>query len=223
VSNQTGGSPLRYTQLVDWYVTHTPANRGTTSYHRGGRSQPQAQMYWRTHDTSPAYSPPVAVVGYTRLGPNLTAIRTDVTLAARADRTAETLVPGSVTSLQITKRAIDGPDASPRTITVTDLNRIFPVVAAFDRIRGEYARSGGSACGSPAGLVYRYAVTFHWTGHTLAVSAGEPLCEMGRSLSLDGLRLPETLADGHQLVRALKAAFGLLKTRHARGRKTGFL
>jgi hypothetical protein len=198
--------PLPYAKLVSWYVAHTPADRNTTSYHRGGRSLPQAQMYWRIHSTPKAYSPPVEVVGYAKLGPHLTALRTDITLAARADRTKETLVPATVTSLQITKRAIDGPDASPRSITVTDPSRISPIVAAFDRVRGDYT-SGGTACGSPAGLIYRYAVTFHWARHTLVVAAGEPLCEIGRSHTLDGVKLPETLDEGHQLVRSLKTAF----------------
>jgi hypothetical protein len=198
---------LRYDRLVDWYVAHTPANHDTTSYHHGGKSVPQAEVYWQTHRAAKAYSPPAEVVAYTRLGPKLTAIRTDVTLAARADRTARTLVPTSVTSLQVTKRAIDGDDTSPKTVTVTDPSRIYAVIAAFNRVPGEYASVEPFGCGSPVGLVYRYAVTFRWPGHTLVVDAGEPLCEMGRKLTLDGVRLTQTLQEGHQLIRSLRATF----------------
>jgi hypothetical protein len=199
--------PRRYDALVSWYAANTPADRDTTSYHAGGKSVPEAEMYWRVHGTSKAYSPPTEVVSYARLGPKLTAIRTDVTLAARADRTSETLVPDNVTSMQISRHAIDGPDTAPTTVTVTDQNFIFAVVAAFDRVRGAYVPAGGSACGSPDRLIYRYTVTFHWPGHTLLVEAGEPLCELGRRLTLDGVKLPEPLEEGHALVKALKAAF----------------
>jgi hypothetical protein len=116
-------------------------------------------------------------------------------------------VPASVTSVQITRHAIDGPQTSPRSVTVTDQGRIFTVIAAFNRIRGEYASFEPFGCASPVGLVYRYAVTFHWPGHTLVADAGEPLCEVGRSLTLDDTKLPQTLQEGHQLVRSLKAAF----------------
>jgi hypothetical protein len=147
------------------------------------------------------------VVAYTALGPHTTAIRTDVTLAARADRTADTLVPATVTSLDITKRAIDGSDTTPTTVTVTDKGHILGVVAAFDRARGDYASIGFGPCGSPVGLVYRYAMTFHWPAHTLVVDAGEPLCGIARELTLDGSTLPQTLHDDRELDNALKAAF----------------
>jgi hypothetical protein len=199
--------PRRYDALVAWYAANTPADRDTTSYHSGGKSVPEAELYWRVHDTSKAYSPPTEVVSYARLGPELTAIRTDVTLAARADRTSKTLVPDNVTSMLISRHAIDGPDTAPKTVTVTDQNFIFAVIDAFDRVRGAYVPAGGSACGSPDRLVYRYSVTFHWPGHTLLVEAGEPLCELGRRLSLDGVQLPEPLEEGHAFVKALRAAF----------------
>jgi hypothetical protein len=199
--------PLRFDRLVDWYVVHTPANHDTTSYHHGGKSVPQAEVYWKTHQAAKAYSAPAEVVSYSRLGPNLTAIRTDVTLAARADRTAETLVPTSVNRLEITRRAIDGPDTSPRTVTVTDPSRILAVITAFNHVRGAYASLEPAGCGSPVGIVNLYAVTFHWPGHTLAVDAGQPLCEIGRRLTLDGAKLPQALTNSHNLSNSLRLAF----------------
>jgi hypothetical protein len=199
--------PLRYDRLVAWYVANTPADRDTASYHAGGRLAREAEVDWQTHHTSKAFSPPTDVVAYTGLGPHLTAIRTDVTLAARADRTAKTLVPTTVTSVQITRRAIDGTDTTPTTITTTDQSRIFHVIAAFNRVRGDYVSSESFGCASPVGIIHLYAVTFHWPGHTLAVGAGVPLCAIGRTLTLDGAKLPQTLSNSHVLNRALKVAY----------------
>jgi hypothetical protein len=199
--------PRRYDRLVAWYVARTTANRDTTSYHPGGRSGPRADFHWQTHHTSKAFSPPTDVVTYIRLGPHLTAIRTDVTLAARADRTVKTLVPAAVTSLQITKRTIDGTDTTPTTTTITDQASIFAVIAAFDRVRGAYVSTESFGCGDPVGIVHVYAVTFRWPGHTLAVGEGEPLCDVGRKLTLDGSQLPQTLTESHRLNAALEAAY----------------
>jgi hypothetical protein len=199
--------PLRYDRLVAWYVSHTPADRGSAYYADGTGPAPDAQIYWQTRHRSPAFSPPAEVVAYTTLGPHATAIRTDVTLAARVDRTADTLVPATVTSLAITKRAIDGPDTTPKTVTITDRSHILDVVAAFDRASGAYASVEPGPCGSPGGIVYIYAVTFHWPDHTLVVDPGQALCGVGRGLNLDGSQLPQTLEDDAELNNALSAAF----------------
>jgi hypothetical protein len=199
--------PLRYDRLVAWYAAHTPADPRTTRPPDSSRPAADAEVYWRTRASATAYSPPAEIVSYTRLGPHTTAIRADVTLAARADRTAATLVPAGVTSMEITKQAIDGPDTSPTTVAVTDRGRIFDVVAAFDHTPGGFASTEHDGCGSPAGIVYWYAVTFHWPEHTLEVDTGQPLCGIGRALTLDGTKLPQTVAAGHGLHTALKAAF----------------
>lgn len=200
--------PRRYDRLVGWYVAHTPAHRGSTLVPGTSKPSPEASMAWRTQPGSKSYSPPAEVVAYTRLGPHLTAIRTDVTLAARADRTAKTLVPATVTRLEITRRPIYGSENSPAAVTVTDRSRIFAVIAAFNRARGEYASVEPHPCGSPAGgRVHHYAVAFHWPGHTLVVDTGQPLCQIGRRLTLDGAHLPQTLTDSRKLDGALRAAF----------------
>jgi hypothetical protein len=199
--------PLRYDRLVAWYVAHTPADPRTTYVPGATTPSPDAQIYWQTHHRYPAFSPPAEVVAYTKLGPRTTAIRTDLTLAARADRALDTLVPATVTSLEITRRAIDGPDTTPTTVTITDQSHILDVVAAFDRARGDYASVEPGGCGSPVGIVYTYAVTFHWPAHTLVVDAGQALCGIGRGLTLDGSHLPQTLHDDTELDNALKAAF----------------
>lgn len=84
---------------------------------------------------------------------------------------------------------------------------IYPVVAAFDRVPGEYDAVEPFGCGSPVGIVYLYAITFRWAGHALAVDTGQPLCGIGRKLILDGARLPQTLTDDHTLDILLRAAF----------------
>lgn len=200
--------PRRHDRLVAWYVAHTPAERGTTLISGASRPSPEAEVYWQTQKVSKAYSSPAEVVAYTRLGPHLTAIRTDVTLAARADRTAKTLVPTTVTSLRITRSAMDRSGTSPETVTVTDQGHIFAVIAAFNRVPGEYASFEPHGCGSPGGRrAYYYAVTFHWPGHTLDVDTGKPLCQIGRSLTFDDARLPQTLTDSPKLNRSLRAAY----------------
>jgi hypothetical protein len=146
------------------------------------------------------------VVWYARLGAHRTAIRTHVTLAARYDRTSPTLVPATVTSIDITKSAIDGPATPPTNVTVSDPALLSSVVSAFDNLDGAFAHTTPAACGSPVGIVYVYAVTFHWPGHTLAVDPGAALCGIGRGLTLDHTKLPQTLADDHALDAALQAA-----------------
>ena len=199
--------PLSYRALVAWYDAHTPANV-SSAYTTGSPSpEPQGDLDWLTHDRSAAYSTPAVAVSYASLGPHSTAIRTDVTLAARYDRTAATLAPTSVTSIDITTSANDGPLRSPATVTVTDPASIARVVSAFNGLRGAYAQAP-MACGSPVGVVVDYVVAFHWPGHTLAVDPGAPLCGIGRALTLDGTKLPQTVADGAPLDTALQKAFG---------------
>jgi hypothetical protein len=198
--------PLRYDRLVAWYAAHTGANAGSAYLAGATTPAPDGELDWQTRDASSAYSAPVDVVAYTQLGPHLTALRTDVTLAARADRTAKTLVPATVTSIDITKQAIDGPNTSPTTVTVTDQMRVLAVVAAFDALKGDFASTRPGACGSPVGLVYTYAVTFHWPAHTLVVDPGQATCGVGRGLTLDGSHLPQTLQDDPELDNALRAA-----------------
>jgi hypothetical protein len=195
-----------YRRLIDWYAAHTPADRRETQYPNGTIAK-QAVLEWETHGRSPAYSPPAMIVAYTRLGAHSTAFRTDVTLAARADRTAHTMVPATVTRIEITRQAIDGPNASPNTVTVTDQADIDAVVDAFDRDPGAYQSTAESGCGSPVGIVYLYAVTFQWPHHTMAADTGEPLCGIGRKLTLDTTSLPQQLDDDDALDAALKAAF----------------
>lgn len=199
--------PRRHDRLVAWYVAHTPAVRGTTLIPGASKPSPEAQIYWQTQKTSKAYSSPAEVVAYTRLGPNLTAIRTDVTLAARADRTAKTLVPTTVTSLQITRSALNAANSPPETVTVTDQSHIYTVIAAFNNVPGEYTSVEPHGCHHPGRRTYYYAVTFHWPGHALDVDTGQPLCDVGRSLTLDDAKLPQTLTDSPQLNRALRTAY----------------
>ena len=199
--------PQNFNAVVAWYVHHYPADRDTASYHHGGRLASRASVHWQPHVTSKAFSRPTKVVSYVRLGPRMTAIRADVTLAARADRTSETLVPNSVTSLEIGKWTIDGKGGDPTFVTTTDQGNIFRVIDAFNQVPGDYASSESFGCASPVGVEHVYSVAFHWPGHTLTVDAGVPLCSVGRKLTLNGAKLPQDLANSHRLNRALKDAF----------------
>ncbi|GAB3774356.1 hypothetical protein FB382_003731 [Nocardioides ginsengisegetis] len=201
--------PLSYGDLVTWYDTHSPANTDSAFMGPGSTSpEPVGDLMWETHETSEAYSSPAVVVSYARLDDDTTAIRTDVTLAARYDRTAETLVPSTVTSVDITKSAIDGPSRAPVTATVTDPKLLARITSAFNDLNGAMAHTSPPACGSPSGLVFVYAVTFHWPRHTLEVDPGAALCGIGRGLSLDGSALPESLENDDTLDAALQAALG---------------
>jgi hypothetical protein len=199
--------PLSYGDLVAWYDAHSPANTGSAYADPDSTSPvPEGDLYWETRDPSAAYSSPAAVVSYARLDAHTTAVRTDVTLAARYDRTAETLVPSTVTSIDITRSAIDGPREPPTTATLTDPALLGDVGSAFNNLAGAFADATPSACGSPVGIVFAYAVTFHWPGHTLAVDPGAPLCGIGRGLTLDGTELPQSLEEDGSLDAALQAA-----------------
>ena len=198
--------PRGYHRLVDWYVAHTPTHRESTQY-PSGRTATESVLTWESHGPATAYSPPSKVVTYSRLTRHSTAIRTDVTLAARDDRTAATLVPPTVTRIEITRQAIDGPDASPSTVTVSDQRDLDAVLAAFDRVRGAYRSGGAFGCGSPVGIVYLYAVTFHWPHHTLVVDSGQPLCEIGRRLTRDGVVVHQRLDPDSPLDPVLQAVY----------------
>jgi hypothetical protein len=197
--------PLSYDDLVAWHDGQTPATTGSAYGPDSTAPVPEGDLYWQIHDTSEAYSSPAAVVSYARLALDSTAIRTDVTLASRYDRTAETLVPTTVTSIDITKAAIDGPSQLPTTATVTDPTLLTRVTSAFNDLDGAVAH-GPMPCGSPDDIVYVYAVTFSWPEHTLAVDPGAALCGIGRGLTLDGTKLLASLEEDGTLDTALQAA-----------------
>lgn len=198
--------PQGYHRLIGCYVARTSADRRSTQY-GSGRTATQATLVWGTRGPATAYSPPAMVVTYSRLTRRSTAIRTDVTLAARDDRTAPTLVPATVSRIEVTRQAIDGPDASPGTVSVMDQGELNAVIAAFDRVPGEYRSTEPSGCGSPVGIVYLYSVTFHWPQHTLVASTGQPLCEVGRKLTRDDVVLRERLDPESPLDEVLKSAY----------------
>jgi hypothetical protein len=197
--------PLPYRDLVAWYGSHSPADLASAYGPSSSSPEPDSDLYWKVPAGSAAYSSPAAVVSYERLGPNRTAIRTDATLAARYDRTATTLVPATVTSIDVTKSAIDGPPRPPTTETLTDPSLLMRVTSAFDHLDGATAHVS-MACGSPVGIVYAYSVTFRWPDHTLAVDPGSPLCGIGMGLTLDGTKLPQALEDDGTLATVLHAA-----------------
>ncbi len=196
---------MSYRELVHWYGAHSPANLGS-AYFPDGSLSPHGDLDWAIHVDTTAYSPPAALVSYAREGPNRTAIRTDVTLAARYDRTASTVAPRNVTRIDITRTVLGGP-ARPKAAAVTDPALLTRITAAFNNLTGAFARVGPAACGSPTSGTYVYAVTFHWRGHTLAVDPGTPLCGVGMGLTLDGVRLPQALEDNPSLDAALEGAF----------------
>jgi hypothetical protein len=201
--------PLSYTDLVAWYDAHSPADVASTFAPDASSPAPHATLDWEASTPSEAYSQPAAAVSYIRRGPHITAIRTDATLAARYDRTAETLVPGTVTSIDITKSAIDGEPRPPSSdATVTDPTRLTSIVSTFNDLPGAVANAEPGGCGSPVGIVYVYAVTFRWPGHTLAVDAGTELCGIGRGLTLDGTELTPTLENSEALDQLLDEAVG---------------
>ena len=200
--------PMPYRQLVDWYAARTPADDGSAYAGPDSSSpEPEGDLSWQVSARSGSYSEPAAVVSYARLGPRSTAIRTDATLAARFDRTAETLVPATVTAVDITRTAIDGPDRDPTTATVTDPALLARIVSGFDDLDGALARTTAVGCGSPVGIVHVYALVLHWPGHTMTVDPGQPLCGIGRSLSLDGTELREKLEGDDRLDALLESAF----------------
>ncbi len=144
--------------LVAWYDAHSPADVSSAYAPSSSSPEPDGDLYWQIPAHSTSYSEPAAVVAYARLGPNTTAIRTDATLAARYDRTAQTLVPATVTSIDITKSAIDGPAHPPTTATVTDPALLTRITSAFNDLDGAFANTETQGCGSPVGIVYVYAV-----------------------------------------------------------------
>ena len=188
--------PMSYDDLVAWYEDAVPDSFAEAD-----------GITWWTEAGTAAYTTPAVIVSVAHRGEVSTAMRVDVTLAARDDRTAVTYVPQGVTSVDLTRSFPYRPAPPPSTVTVVDRDRIESIVGAFNRLAGAPSRETGTACGSPVGGTHWYALTFHWPGHTLAVSTGQPLCGIGRSLTLDGTRLPATLEDGGGINATLEAAF----------------
>jgi hypothetical protein len=195
---------MPYDELVYWYGAHSSANLSSARYPDGSLS-PHSTLYWEIPVDSTAYSAPFAQVSYIRQGPKRTAIRTDVTLAARYDRTAATFVPHGVTRIEVTKTALGGPPR-PKSTVVTDPALVARVVAAFNHLTGAFAHTLPAACGSPTSGTYVYAATFYWPGHDLALDAGSPLCGVGMGLTLDDIKLRQTLEDDRILDAALESA-----------------
>ena len=180
--------PMSHADLVDWYAAHTPANREETLTPDSSTPAPEAVMSWRVGRPTAAYTQPALVVGYARLGPERTALRIDVTLAARYDRTAETLVPPTaLDSATITVHTVDGRPPSP-PVQVTDPAELRALADRFDHASLAPVHSELHPCGSPTGDYRLYSVDLHWPGHVLEVTTGQPLCGIGRDLILDGSR-----------------------------------
>lgn len=185
--------PLAPGALVAWYDAHSPADTSGSLPPHSKVPAPMGDLMWEVPSAADAYSRPTVFISYARLDAHTTAIRTDVYLAARSDRTAETLVPRSVTSIDITKRAIDGPDPTVVSTTVKDPAHLTDVASVFNGLDGATTGEQDGACGSPVGIVYSYAVTFHWPGHSLAVDPVAALCGVGRGLTLDDQKLSQSV------------------------------
>lgn len=202
--------PLSYPDMLRWYETHTPANT-SGSYYDIAKTEPSphAELAWSTTTKSAAYSSPEIVITYVRLGATTTALRVDVTLAARYERTAQTLAPPIVTSVEIIRSAQSGDAASAHIDkTITDPVTLTAIVNAFNNLKGAYAHTLHAACGSPVGTTYLYAVTFTWPSHTLTNDPGSPLCGIGRGLTLNGTTVPTTLDGTVAFDNVLRNALG---------------
>ena len=186
--------PRSHVGLVQWYADHTPANPDETKVSGSSTPEPYAVMFWEVGKDRAAYTQPAIVVSYARLGPGRTALRIDVTLAARDDRTAETLVPvAALESVTITSHTVTAGVEPPPPVTVTDDTQLRTLGEVFNRARGAASRALPGACGSPTGDYLEYAVEFRWPGHTLEATTGRPLCRVGRDLVLDGMTLPQKI------------------------------
>lgn len=188
--------PLGHRELVEWYVANSPSN--TSSAYPPDSTTPatEGDLYWQPGSASDAFSQPAAVVSYARLGPYRTALRADATLAARFDRTSETLLPVVVDSVEIARSELGNPTDRPSTRRVTD-----PVIAAriavrFNDLDGGFAHTQGHACASPVGTPYVHTLTFRWPGHMLVldVDLRSMLCGDGMRLHLDEFELRPSLA-----------------------------
>lgn len=198
--------PLSYRQVVSWYDAHSPASISSVEDPSGSGVVTPGDLYWPVRAADPAaYSAPTVVVSYARLGRHATALRTDVMIAARADRTAETLVPPEVQSVEVSRSSLSGPSRRRETGATSDPALVAKVASAYNGLRGAPAHTMSMPCGSPVGGMHVYAVTFHWPGHTLAVDPGATLCGIGRGLTLDGTELPQRLQDSSALDDDLQA------------------
>lgn len=186
--------PMSHVDLVQWYADHTPADPGETEVSGSSRPEPAGVMDWEVGKDRAAHTQPAVVVSYARLGPGRTALRVDLTLAARDDRTAETLVPvADLESVTITPHTVSAGAEPPPAVTVTEATQLRALGDAFNHARGAASRALPGPCGSPTGDYLEYAVRFRWPGHTLEATTGRPLCRVGRDLILNGMTLPQRI------------------------------
>jgi hypothetical protein len=202
--------PLSKLSMERWYARHLPSS---VSHDYDPSAPPATRGYfgWRVTENSPAFTDPEVLLAFVGWGRHRTALRTDVSLAAYSDRTAETLVPATVTRIDIRARAIDGPPPFPhKRGSTSDPAVVGRIASSFDAITGAPEGAGPSPCGSlvgsPGQRAYVYTVTFHWPGHELVVDPGQPTCGVGMGLTLNGRRLPQVLAGTEEFDRSLEAA-----------------
>jgi hypothetical protein len=196
--------PLGYAELVNWYVAHTPANHGSAAYPDGTLAT-SATFDWPVGKGTSAYTTPIVIVSYVRLGPHSTGIRTTASLMARFDLPARTRAPGDPTSIEVT-RTNYSIHRDAISATVTDQALLRSIAAGYNDLLGATTNNEGFLCGSPTGGMHLYALTFHWPGHTLVVDPGQPLCGDGHGLTLDGTKLPESLEDSDEFDAVLENA-----------------
>lgn len=186
--------PMSHVDLVRWYADHTPADTADATGNGSTTPEPDGVMFWAAGKDRAAYTQPEVIVGYARLGSELTALRIDVTLAARDDRTAETLVPvEDLESVTITPHTVFRGEQPPPPVRVTDPTRLQALGEAFNRARGAASRALPAPCSSPTGDYLEYAVKFRWPGHALEATTGSQLCRIGRDVILDGMTLPQRI------------------------------
>lgn len=184
--------PLSPAALVTWFHTHSPADITGAFLPNSKVASPAGDMLWSVPSNSAAFSDPTVYISYARLSATTTAIGATVYLAALSDRTAKTLAPDTVTSIEITKTTVGGPEHASVTRTITDRSKLAAIVTAFNDLKGSATDSQFHACGS-GGIGFSYTVTFNWPGHSLTVDPGHASCGKGRGLSLNGAQLPQTL------------------------------
>lgn len=168
-----------------WLLGHAQAGMTTPASGAGAGDDP---LEW-VGNAAMTYGQPVLAIRVRALGPGRTGIRVGVVITPRFDRTAATMAPSGVTSIEISKAPIDGPSAGRTTqrTTVTDAGTIAALVAAYDALPG--ALDQQMPCGSLTDIQYAYSFTMRSAAHTLVADQGSPLCGRGRGLTLDGRKL----------------------------------
>lgn len=200
--------PMARAALKTYLVAHPPAGMPSDGGYGEGPVTSSLTFFTR-HASAPAeFSGPDLLVewGYFE-GSTLLHVQSQIQV--RRVRPADSLVPASVTSVDVMRtgaaRILNGPTARPVHVTVTDRTWTDRLSSAANGLYGSYVNGAVRMCAMIPDPALQYTVTF--TGPTTLTFTWRPQCFGQVTVERDGRTLPVTLDPG-TLAAAVERVIG---------------